>query len=125
MLLVEQLVEKSLALADRVYALARGRIVLFNVAYTSYGETSRFRWNGASRAARHGAVAMLIRSDAIVGYDQTRSARANLLDDGIGRYLGIGFARRAAQQSKLLPRLEHRHVSNATSHKLGFGGKTP
>jgi carboxypeptidase Q len=41
---------------------ARGRIVLFNVAYTSYGETSRFRWNGASRAARHGAVAMLIRS---------------------------------------------------------------
>jgi carboxypeptidase Q len=41
---------------------ARGRIVLFNVAYTSYGETSRFRWNGASRAARYGAVAMLIRS---------------------------------------------------------------
>jgi branched-chain amino acid transport system ATP-binding protein len=27
-LLVEQLVEKALALADRVYALARGRIVL-------------------------------------------------------------------------------------------------
>ncbi len=43
---------------------ARGRIVLFNVAYTSYGETSRFRWNGASRAARHGAAAMLIRSVA-------------------------------------------------------------
>ena len=43
-------------------ANARGRIVLFNVAYTTYGETVRFRWNGASRAARHGAVAMLIRS---------------------------------------------------------------
>ena len=28
MLLVEQLIEKALALADRVYALARGRIVL-------------------------------------------------------------------------------------------------
>jgi carboxypeptidase Q len=41
---------------------ARGRIVLFDVVYTSYGETSRFRWNGASRAARYGAVAMLIRS---------------------------------------------------------------
>jgi branched-chain amino acid transport system ATP-binding protein len=27
-LLVEQLIEKALALADRVYALARGRIVL-------------------------------------------------------------------------------------------------
>jgi carboxypeptidase Q len=43
-------------------ANARGRIVLFNVAYTTYGETVRFRWNGASRAAPHGAVAMLIRS---------------------------------------------------------------
>jgi carboxypeptidase Q len=41
---------------------ARGRIVLFNVPFTTYGETSRFRWNGASGAARHGAVAMLIRS---------------------------------------------------------------
>ena len=36
-------------------ANARGRIVLFNVPFTSYGETSRYRWNGASRAARHGA----------------------------------------------------------------------
>jgi carboxypeptidase Q len=43
-------------------ANARGRIVLFNVPFTNYGETSRYRWNGASRAARHGALAMLIRS---------------------------------------------------------------
>jgi carboxypeptidase Q len=43
-------------------AEARGRVVLFNVPFTTYGETSRFRWNGASRAARHGALAMLIRS---------------------------------------------------------------
>jgi carboxypeptidase Q len=41
---------------------ARGRIVLFNVPFTSYAETSRYRWNGASRAARLGASAMLIRS---------------------------------------------------------------
>jgi carboxypeptidase Q len=32
------------------------------VPYTSYGETVRFRTSGASRAARHGAVAMLVRS---------------------------------------------------------------
>ncbi len=43
-------------------AAARGRIVLFNVPFTSYAETSRYRWNGASRAARFGALAMLIRS---------------------------------------------------------------
>lgn len=43
-------------------AQARGRIVLFNVPFTSYGETVRFRSQGASRAARHGAVAVLVRA---------------------------------------------------------------
>jgi len=41
---------------------ARGRIVLFNVAFTSYGETVRYRSQGPSRAARHGAVAVLVRA---------------------------------------------------------------
>ena len=40
----------------------RGRIVLFNVPFTSYGETVRYRGQGASRAARYGAVAVLVRS---------------------------------------------------------------
>ena len=44
--------------ADR----ARGRIVLFNVPFTSYGETVRYRSQGPSRAARHGAVAALVRA---------------------------------------------------------------
>jgi carboxypeptidase Q len=43
-------------------AQARGRVVLLNVAFTSYGETVRYRQRGASRAARHGAVAVLVRS---------------------------------------------------------------
>jgi carboxypeptidase Q len=41
---------------------ARGRIVLFNVPFTNYGETVRFRASGPSRAARYGAVAALVRS---------------------------------------------------------------
>src|SRR5437762_491445 len=40
----------------------RGRIVLLNVAFTNYAETSRYRRAGASRAARHGSVAVLVRS---------------------------------------------------------------
>ena len=40
----------------------RGRIVLFNVPYTNYGETVRFRAQGPSRAARLGAVAVLVRA---------------------------------------------------------------
>jgi carboxypeptidase Q len=43
-------------------AQVRGKIVLFNVPYTNYGETVRFRAQGPSRSARLGAVAMLVRS---------------------------------------------------------------
>jgi carboxypeptidase Q len=50
--------EELEAKADR----ARGRIVLFNVAFTSYGETVRSRSQGPSRASRHGAVAALVRA---------------------------------------------------------------
>lgn len=41
---------------------ARGRIVCFDVPFTSYGATVRYRSAGASEAARHGAVAALVRS---------------------------------------------------------------
>ena len=41
---------------------AEGRIVLFDVPFTSYGETVQYRSRGAVAAARAGAVASLIRS---------------------------------------------------------------
>ena len=41
---------------------ARGRIVVFNVPFTTYGETVRYRVLGAVAAARAGAVASLVRS---------------------------------------------------------------
>src|SRR3954463_13808843 len=47
---------------DAQAAQVRGRIVLFNVPFTNYGETVRFRSMGPSRAARLGAVAMLVRA---------------------------------------------------------------
>jgi carboxypeptidase Q len=40
----------------------KGRIVLFNVPFTNYGETVRYRTEGPSRAATLGAVAMLVRA---------------------------------------------------------------
>ena len=45
-------------------AEARGRIVLFDVPFTNYGQTVAYRQNGAVAAARAGAVASLIRSVA-------------------------------------------------------------
>ena len=46
------------AAKDRV----KGRIVLFNAPFTTYGDTVRFRAAGPSRAGTLGAVAMLVRS---------------------------------------------------------------
>ena len=43
-------------------AQARGKIVLFNVPFTTYGQTVAYRGGGAVAAARAGAVASLIRS---------------------------------------------------------------
>ena len=54
----------------------RGKIVFFNTPFTSYGETVRFRSSGPSRAARYGAVAMLIRS---VGPDGLRTPHTGAL----------------------------------------------
>ena len=39
-----------------------GKIVVYNVPFTTYPQTVRYRTTGASRAARHGAMASLVRS---------------------------------------------------------------
>ena len=41
---------------------AKGKIILFNVPFETYGQTVNYRYAGASAAAKHGAVASLIRS---------------------------------------------------------------
>ena len=43
-------------------AQAKGKIVLFNVPYTTYGETVAYRSGGATAAAKHGAVASFVRA---------------------------------------------------------------
>jgi carboxypeptidase Q len=60
----EVLVVSSFDELTRRAADARGKIVLFDVPYTGYGPTVRYRSTGAVAAARVGAVAMLIRSVA-------------------------------------------------------------
>jgi carboxypeptidase Q len=57
-LVVVRSFEELEASRDRV----KGRIVLFNVPFTTYGETVRFRTNGPSRAGALGAVAALVRA---------------------------------------------------------------
>ena len=58
------LVVSSFDELERRAAEAKGKIVLFDVPFTEYEATRRYRTDGASAAARVGAVALLIRSVA-------------------------------------------------------------
>jgi carboxypeptidase Q len=58
----EAIVVRSFAELERLGERARGKIVVYNVPFTSYGATVAYRLQGASRAARFGAVAALVRS---------------------------------------------------------------
>ena len=55
---------------------ARGKIVVYNVVFASYGQTVAYRASGASRAARLGASAVLLRS---VGLPGLRTAHTGAL----------------------------------------------
>ncbi len=58
----------------------RGRIVLYDVPFRSYGETVRYRGAGASRAARYGAVAVLVRSVTPVSLDTPHTGSLGYVD---------------------------------------------
>jgi len=53
---------RSFAELDAAAARVKGKIVLFNVPFTTYGETVAYRTAGPSRAAARGAAAMLVRA---------------------------------------------------------------
>ena len=43
-------------------SMAKGKIILYNVPFTTYGETVQYRYRGASEAAKAGGIASLVRS---------------------------------------------------------------
>ena len=62
-------------------AEAKGKIVLFNVPYTNYGQTVAYRSGGASMAAKHGAVAALVRAVGPIGLRTPHTGGMNYADD--------------------------------------------
>ncbi len=58
----EVLTVRSFEELDANSSRVKGRIVFYNVPFTSYTETVQFRGNGPSRAAAYGALAVLVRS---------------------------------------------------------------
>jgi len=84
----------------------RGRIVLYDVPFTSYGQTVGFRANGAVNAARHGAVAALVRSVGPIGL-RTPHTGAMTYVPGIAR---IPAAAVPVEDAQRLARLVARQV---------------
>ena len=100
----EIVVVRSFQELDTAGERARGRIVVFNVPFTTYGETVQYRASGASRAGALGAVAMLIRS---VGPQGLRTPHTGAL-----RYVEgqprIPAAAIAAEDAERLQRMQNR-----------------
>jgi carboxypeptidase Q len=63
------LVVASFAELEARAAEAKGKIVLFDAPFTTYDSTRHYRTDGASAAARHGALAALVRSVASQSID--------------------------------------------------------
>jgi carboxypeptidase Q len=82
-------------------ALAKGRIVLFNAAFTSYNDTVMYRTGGARAAAQQGAVAVLIRS---VGPTGLRTPHTGSVQYGQG-VPAIPAASIAAEDANRIARL--------------------
>jgi len=77
----EALVVRSFDELDARAAEARGKIVVYNVPFTTYGVTVQYRGAGASRAARHGAVAALVRSVTPVSLQTPHTGAMNYAAD--------------------------------------------
>ena len=58
----EAVVVRNFGELEKLGESVRGKIVVYNVPFTNYGETVRYRGSGPSRAAQLGAVAAVVRS---------------------------------------------------------------
>ncbi len=76
----EAVVVRSFDELDVLGERVRGKIVVYNVPFTNYGATVRYRSAGASRAASYGAVAALVRSITPVSL-QTPHTGAMIYDE--------------------------------------------
>ncbi|MEM8599388.1 MAG: peptidase M28 family protein, partial [Bacteroidota bacterium] len=88
------------SLGDR----ARGKIVVYNVPFTTYGETVRYRVFGANQAAAAGAVASLIRSVGPISLQSPHTGTMRYDE----RYPKIPHAALSIEGAELLQRMQER-----------------
>jgi carboxypeptidase Q len=88
-------------------ASARGRIVLFNVPFTTYSDTLSYRTGAARAAAQHGALAALVRAVGPIGLRTPHTGSLQYMA-GVPR---IPAAAIAAEDANRIARLAGRGTS--------------
>jgi carboxypeptidase Q len=76
----ELIVVRSFAELESARERVRGKIVLYNVPFTNYGDTVQYRSSGPSRAAALGAVAALVRAVGPAGLRTPHTGALRYLD---------------------------------------------
>jgi len=87
-------------------ANVRGKIVVYAVPWEGYGKTVAYRTNGASRAARLGAIAALVRGAEPVGH-RTPHTGMMRYQDGVPQIPAAGIS---AEDAMMLLRLQRTGV---------------
>lgn len=94
---------------------AKGKIVVYNQPYVSYGETVQYRSRGATEAAKVGAVASLIRSVASLSINSPHTGWQDY-QNGVPK---IPTACITVEDAELMARLVSRGVKIVVQLKMG------
>ena len=114
-LTAEVVVVRNFEELDALGEKVRGKIVAYNVPFTNYGATVQYRGVGASRAARHGAVAALVRSVGPTGL-QTPHTGGMRYDDAQPK---IPAAAITIEGAEMLQRMQDRGERVVMRLKMG------
>lgn len=100
----EVVVVKSFDELEAVKEQVKGKIVLYNAAFTSYSRTVQYRMNGAIEAAKLGAVASIIRSVTPFSIQTPHTGTMNY-EDGVKK---IPHAAITVEDAQMIQRLYDR-----------------
>jgi carboxypeptidase Q len=100
---------------ERRKAEAKGKIVLFDVPFTTYGEVREYRTRAPSAAARAGGVAALIRSVASFSINSPHTGRTSY-DSTVAR---IPAAALSVEDAMMLHRMQDRGETTVLTLRMG------
>lgn len=94
----------------------QGKIVVYDVPFTTYGETVQYRGGGAVEAAKHGAIAALVRSVTPESLDTPHTGAMRPYQEGVPEIPAAAITVEAAAQFR---RMQDREITPRVRLELG------